>query len=270
MAMINSNSMRIKTLLFVAFSILACMPVLADYQYIDDNGIEWRYELVDPSDVSQGVTMTTTVTSENIEVLSQNQSIPGSIRLNDIFVPVIETGLTFDATVTSIPDYAFGSCESLTSVTISSTVSSLGNMLFFNCPNLKTIVIDPDNPKYTSRGKINATDENETECNAIIEKGTDPNTNTATNTLLRGCSTTVIPDGVTRIVQRAFLHCSNGMTSLIIPASVTNIENEAFLGCDNVTSIVVDANNKVYTSRGTVNSVANSECNAIIKIETII
>ena len=66
------------------------------------------------------------------------------------------------------------------------------------------------------------------QCNAIID--------TATNTLIRGCQNTIIPDGVTSIGQQAFDGCKS-LTSIVIPDSVTSIEDYAFIGCKSLTSI---------------------------------
>ncbi|MCR5517381.1 MAG: leucine-rich repeat protein [Lachnospiraceae bacterium] len=48
----------------------------------------------------------------------------------------------------------------------------------------------------------------------------------------------VIPDGVTRIEEHAFLNCSE-LKSLTIPKSVTYIDATAFSGCNNLTSITL-------------------------------
>ena len=55
--------------------------------------------------------------------------------------------------------------------------------------------------------------------NAIIE--------TETNTLITGCTNTIIPNTVTCIRSGAFSDQVN-MTSITIPNSITNIENTAF------------------------------------------
>ena len=93
----------------------------------------------------------------------------------------------------------------LTSITIPNSVTSIG----LGCPNLISIKVASDNPKYDSR-------EN---CNGIIE--------TASNTLIKGCNSTVIPNSVTSIGNSAFYGYS-GLTSINIPNSVTSIGDNAF------------------------------------------
>ena len=125
--------------------------------------------------------------------------------------------VTLTDNVKSIEQGAFSGCINLTSINIPSSVTNIGVSAFTSCA-LTSIVVDSDNTYYDSRDN----------CNAIIE--------TASNTLFTGCQTTIIPNSVTSIGDRAFFYCSN-LTSMIIPNSVTSIGLEAFKGCKNVTSI---------------------------------
>ena len=122
--------------------------------------------------------------------------------------------------VTSIADRAFYGRTDLTNITIPNSVTSIGERTFANCSSLRTMVVEQGNIVYDSRNN----------CNAIIE--------TATNTLISGCSNTEIPNGITHIGKYAFLYCTS-LTSITIPNSVTNIEDDAFMYCSGLTSVTI-------------------------------
>ena len=119
-------------------------------------------------------------------------------------------------TITSIAgdDYnggAFKLCSSLENVTIGSGVNSIGDAVFSRCSSLKSIIVDENNVTYDSRNN----------CNALIE--------TATNTLIKGSNTTIIPNTITTIGERAF-HDLSSLTTIVIPDNVVTIGNSAFSG----------------------------------------
>ena len=130
------------------------------------------------------------------------------------------TSLTIPNSVTSIGNEAFFECKGLASLTIPGSVTSIGESAFSGCSELTSIVVDEGNTKYDSRNN----------CNATIE--------TASNTLIFGCKSTIIPNSVTSIGQSAFSGCSE-LTSVTIPNSVTSIGNSAFGGCSGLTSLTI-------------------------------
>ena len=71
----------------------------------------------------------------------------------------------------------------------------------------------------------------------------------------KGVTAVTIPNGVELIGGGAFDECT-ALTSITIPASVTELQ-PCFYRCNSLTSIVVDAGNTIYDSRG--------GCNAIIE-----
>ena len=122
--------------------------------------------------------------------------------------------------VTQIWYEAFRGCSSLKKINIPSSVTEIGPSVFYDCDGLMEITVAPQNTKFDSRDG----------CNAIIE--------TASNTLLYGCKTTVIPKSVTKIGPQAFARLT-GITSIIIPDGVTGIGYNAFEVCPDLTSITI-------------------------------
>ena len=130
------------------------------------------------------------------------------------------TVVTIPNSVTAIYGDAFNSCSGLTSITIPNSVTNIGSGAFSGCSGLISINVVSGNTKYDSRDN----------CNAIIES--------ASNTLIAGCKTTIIPNTVTSIGNYAFYGCS-GLTSVTIPNSVTSIGYSAFSDCSGLTSVTI-------------------------------
>ena len=143
-----------------------------------------------------------------------------SINSNSFGFNRVLTKIDIPNSVVTIGDYAFGNCINLANLHIGNSVNHLAANMFENCSNLVDISIDDGNQKYDSR-------EN---CNAIIE--------TASNTLIKGCNNTFIPNGVTIIGNRAFYECE-GIKTVDLLNSVRVIEKEAFYSCKNLISIVL-------------------------------
>ena len=142
-------------------------------------------------------------------------------------------------TITSIGNSAFFDCRNLQAITIPASVTNIGSSALV-CENFEEIIVEAGNTVYDSRDN----------CNAVIKTGT--------NTLIRGCKNTVIPNTVVSLGSGAFQSCT--MESLFIPASITNIYYDAFYACEYLAEITVSEDNPVYDSR--------DNCNAIIKTAT--
>ncbi len=115
---------------------------------------------------------------------------------------------------------AFFLCEELTSLIIPSSVEVINDRLS-RCTGLTSITVDKNNTIFDSRNN----------CNSIIE--------TATNTLIQGIKSTVIPNSVTSIGEDAFYRCK-GLTSITIPGNVEKISDASFFECSELTSVVMD------------------------------
>ncbi len=110
--------------------------------------------------------------------------------------------------IDTIHSRAFAWCFLNDTVRIPASVKYIGKEAFLPL-YIKSLVVDGNNMHYDSRGG----------CNAIIE--------TATNTLVIGCNSTIVPEGITRIEENAFEGITNDKY-IILPASVQNIGKKAF------------------------------------------
>ena len=115
----------------------------------------------------------------------------------------------------------FYCCYSLRSIYIPASVTNISKDAFLRCYSLTSMVVDPANTVYDSRDN----------CNAIIE--------TATNKLLYGCQTTVIPDGVLTVSDYAFEYQHN-LKSIRISNTVTSFGTYVFKECENLKDIYVE------------------------------
>ena len=147
--------------------------------------------------------------------------------------------------VSEIQVAAFDDCSNLTAIHIPANVDTIALGVFMGCSNLNSITIDSANRSYESPGNANA----------IIDK--------ATMTLLEGCNNTVIPEGVKRIWDNAFIGRAH-LKSITIPASVRYIGRDSFSDCDSLEEIKVDADNATFDSRNNCNAIIESATNTLV------
>ena len=156
------------------------------------------------------------------------------------------TSIKFPNSLTNLGWFTLSYCRSLESVIIPKSVKTINLMTFNDCVSLASIVVEEGNPVFDSR-------EN---CNAIIQ--------TSNNCMIAGCKNTVIPNtvkslectfygissltsitipnSVKTIDSSTFYGCT-GLTTITIPSSVTKIGTYAFNGCDNLESVYSDIQN---------------------------
>ena len=123
-------------------------------------------------------------------------------------------------TVTELGSWAYSHCLSLTKVHIPKALIGIGDYALVGCENVTSMEVEQGNPVFDSRDN----------CNAIIR--------TATNVLVAGSQTTVIPNTVTSIGSSAFYDCAN-LTNITIPTSVTTIELAAFYRCSKLKELEI-------------------------------
>jgi len=139
----------------------------------------------------------------------------GMATASEIVIPETHNFLP----VKEIAYEGFASYSDLTSVYLPSSITSIETDAFRRCFNLASITIAPDNPTYRS------------ENNCVIAR--------ADNSLIMGCQSSVIPDGVTSIASAAFSNCRN-LTNITIPSSVSSIGQYAFIECTNLTTVTIE------------------------------
>ncbi len=169
-----------KKILTLICTLLCANVLLAQTEFIVGN-LKYIVSSSNPTKVSVKAANTTITTA----------NIPATVSYN---------GTTYN--VTSIGDFAFISCSSLTSVTIPNSVTTIGDYAFSDCSSLTSVTI-PNSATTIGAGAF------------------------------LGCSSLTsitIPNSVTSIGFAAFSGCSS-LTSVTIPNSVTSIGIGAFWNC---------------------------------------
>lgn len=184
-----------------------------DYVY-EDKRAKWDNELVKTVRIEGAVTNIGDHAFDecsNMTDIKMPNTITkiGSIAFSSCYAL---TDMSLPNTVTTLGSWAYSHCRSLTKVYIPKSLTDIGNWALIGCENVTSMEVEQGNPVFDSRDN----------CNAIIRS--------ATNTLVAGCQTTVIPNTVTSIGRSAFYDCAN-LTNITIPTSVTTIEEAAFYRC---------------------------------------
>jgi hypothetical protein len=154
-------------------------------------------------------------------------SYPEAAQVSSLSLAFNGTGIsTFDELqyftgLATLNRYEFQNCNSLERITVPRSVNLIQPSIFQGCNSLRHITVDPDNPTFDSRDN----------CNAIIE--------TATNKLVAGCKSTIIPEGVTAIGEGALENLP--MSTLTLPSTLQTIESYGIHLIDGLESLTVNA-----------------------------
>ena len=159
------------------------------YTYWNEGNLTWKL------DADGTLTISGTGTMKDYDY--NNNPSPANQKKGSVKKVVIKDG------VTSIGNFAFYNCKSLTSITIPDSVTSIELAAFNNCNNLTSITI-PDS--VTSIG-----DSAFELCNKLSSITLSNNITSIGNWAFHGCPLTsiTIPDSVTSIGDNAFYACSS-------------------------------------------------------------
>ena len=159
------------------------------------------------------------------------------------------TSITIPDSVTSIGSSAFIGCSSLVSVTIGKNVEFIDGNVFRNCDSLTEIIIDSDNESYilvennlySKDGKVllkHFADENETEI--IVPDGVEIIGEYAFENL-KSITSVTLPNTLTTLGAGAFYGCSS-LINVNLPDGITKIEDYTFYQCVSLEEIVLTDN----------------------------
>lgn len=191
----------------------------------DYHGLEIAYSVTQTKFEAKVTAKFNVTDTSNPTPIGFNQYTSGfsAIEIDGVAQPSVVSAYTFDTTgehtvkytltsPTSIGQYAFRDCSSLTSIAIPNSVTSIGNSAFNCCISLTSCTIGSGVTSIGNQAFLNC----------------------------RSLTSIDIPDSVTSINNYVFQGCS-GLTSVAIHNSVTSIGSSAFVNCRSLTSIVVEA-----------------------------
>ena len=200
------------------------------------------------------------------EVTSIGQySFTGCSSLTHIIIP---------DNITSIEDYAFMDCQNLVDVKIPETISYIGTGVFRGCKSLKVdnglVIIQgvlygyvgDDSIIQIPKGVKYISNRAFFECDKITEITLPEGIIGIGSYAFYGCANLgkiTIPQSVTSIEEGTFWGCSS-MESVVIPEGVISIGTSAFSGCSNLASVVIP------DSVESIGAMAFASCTSLIDI----
>ena len=218
---------------------------------------------IDSSAFYNCTSLTSIVVDENNLVYDSRDNCNAIINSSNNELIVSCLGTTIPESVTSIGDYAFAWCTSLTNITIPGSVTSIGVSAFRGCTALTSIII-PDSVTFIDSSAFYDCENlifNEYDNAYYLGNSDNPyvalvkakdgsihsceinsNCRLILNSAFGGCTSLTsitIPDSVTSIGTEAFYNCTS-LTSITIPDSVTSIGTEAFYNCTSLSHVYIN------------------------------
>lgn len=206
-------------LIFCAAMAIMSPKIASAATVTDASGIEWNYVELPDGTVEIGLEDA----SNGLDNVIGRIAIPSTVDgytvtrvKNDAFYYNSKLlTITIPDTVTKIGNYAFGGCESLTSVAWNpANITEVGNNAFSGCEKLSSIEL-PTNASYV----------------------------TIKSSCFSGCAkltAITIPGNVASIENSAF--ANSGLTSLTIPNTVLSLGSSVLYNCDSLTSVSLPVN----------------------------
>ena len=136
------------------------------------------------------------------------------------------TNVTVPNSVVTIGEYTFQFCNGLTNITIGTSVGSIGEAAFSDCASLSAITVAAGNPAYRSVAGV-LFDRNQT---TLIEYPQN-----------KAGGSYTIPNSVTNLADYAFNYCAS-LTNVTIGANVTSIGPGTFSACTRLASVTIPTN----------------------------
>ena len=172
----------------------------------------------------------------------KDTKIPSSVkRINEFaFHGSLITSVEIPEGLKVIGEYAFCECPFLKQVRVSSTVETIEVSAFYYCDNISSIIVDERNRTFDSRNN----------CNAIIDKDAER--------LILGCSSSIIPAGVSEIGEYAFAGSAN-LQSIDIPEGITTIYDCAFYRCSALKRVTFPVSLTSFVGHGNFGRCASLE-----------
>lgn len=215
-----------------------------------------------------------------IPTMNGNERVTSIGRM--AFVGCDITGVTIPGGIISIGEYAFRKCLNLNTIAISNTVSSIENYAFYGCQSLTTLIV-PKGVTYIGTGAFQ-------NCTKLTSVELSETVDIVGRNAFMGCTSLrriVIPEGVHTIKRNAFQDCERlvdiklaesvntlesglllGCTSLkdfTIPARIDNIGNAIFSKCSNIENITIESQ-KLARNIKTIGSRMFSECENLLTV----
>jgi len=135
--------------------------------------------------------------------------------------------------LTSVGDFAFAKCSSLTSMVLPDSLTQIGNSAFFECTSLKSLVL-PDSITQVGDFAFG-------QCSSLTSVVLPDSLTQLGDSAFHGCTSltsVVLPDCLTQLGREAFCKCTS-LTSVVLPDSLTELGELAFGECSSLTSFVL-------------------------------